>query len=71
MAPSQAALHELVQQAVERVLGASVAHDAILMAAGLDSLGAEELLAELSKLGRIELPGKHARSGAGVGVEPL
>jgi hypothetical protein len=50
-------LHDEVERAVERVLGRKVAHDAILMAAGLDSLGSEELLAELSKLGKIQLPG--------------
>jgi hypothetical protein len=48
--------HE-VERAVERVLGTKVARDAILMASGLDSLGSEELLAELSKLGTIRLPG--------------
>ena len=50
-------LRDEVERAVERVLGARVAPDAILMASGLDSLGSEELLAELSRLGTIQLPG--------------
>jgi hypothetical protein len=51
------ALRSEVELAVERILGTRVAPDAILMASGLDSLGSEELLAELSKLGTIQLPG--------------
>ena len=49
-----------VARAVEAVLGRAVPSDAVLMAAGLDSLGAEELLAELSKLGQIDAPGAPA-----------
>jgi hypothetical protein len=55
-APSLA-LRSEVERAVMRVLGTRVAPDAILMASGLDSLGSEELLAELSRLGNIQLPG--------------
>ena len=46
--------------AVERVLGRTVGADAVLMAAGLDSLGSEELVVELSKIGKIDLPGAAA-----------
>ena len=51
---------QLVSAAVERVLGRTVGADAVLMAAGLDSLGSEELVAELSKIGKIDLPGAEA-----------
>jgi acyl carrier protein len=51
----RAALTRDVAAAVNEVLGCSPSHDAILMASGLDSLGSEELLVELGKLGRIEL----------------
>ena len=47
-----------VADAVERVLGAPVDHDVVLMAAGLDSLGLVELVAELEKFARIDLPGE-------------
>lgn len=46
-----------VSEAVCRVLGCSVDPDAVLMAAGLDSLGCVELHAELEKLGKIDLSG--------------
>ena len=52
-----------VHEAVERVLGRKVAHDTLLMAAGLDSLGSEELLLELSKFGAIDVPGACRASG--------
>lgn len=45
--------------AVARVLGAPVDPDAVLMAAGLDSLGSVELVAELEKLGKIDIPGEN------------
>ena len=51
---------QAVSAAVEKVLGRTVGADAVLMAAGLDSLGSEELVAELSKIGRIDLPGATA-----------
>ena len=51
---------QAVSAAVEKVLGRTVGADAVLMAAGLDSLGSEELVSELSKIGRIDLPGAAA-----------
>lgn len=48
-----------VSHAVAKILGSPVDHDAVLMAAGLDSLGSVELVAELEKLGKIDLPGEH------------
>ena len=59
------ALRAEVERSVERVLGTRVAPDAILMASGLDSLGSEELLAELSRLGTIQLPGASPRLQGG------
>ena len=43
--------------AVERVLGSSVDHDAVLMAAGLDSMGTVELVSELEKFAKVDLTG--------------
>ena len=42
---------------MEKVLGAPVDNDAVLMAAGLDSLGTVELVAELELFAKIDLPG--------------
>jgi hypothetical protein len=53
-----------VRAAVERVLGRTVARDAVLMAAGLDSLGSEELLLELSKYGSIDMHGARTHAHA-------
>lgn len=47
-----------VSDAVCRILGAPVDPDIVLMAAGLDSLGSVELVAELEKLGKIDLAGE-------------
>jgi acyl carrier protein len=59
---SPAAIKELVSSSVQEVLGASVAEDEPLMAAGLDSLGSVELRNTLESRLDMRLPPTLVRS---------